>query len=223
MRVDLHIHTNASIDSIIHPKELISRAERAGLDAFAITDHSTVNGWKPILEYAERVAVIKGEEVLIVREGRKVGEILALFINEMIPNSDVGEILDRIKEQDGVAVVPHPFDRLRRRLSEEELVEIRRGIDAIEVFNARVVFSRDNKKAFEFARRFNLPMVGGSDAHTPWEVGAAYTVADCSDLEEFRKVLKKGRTRAMGRRTSILFHILTKMVSTKNKLLKRFR
>ena len=41
--VDLHVHSNAS-DGTLTPKEVVKAAAKAGLSAFALTDHDTVQG-----------------------------------------------------------------------------------------------------------------------------------------------------------------------------------
>ncbi|HEX2298496.1 MAG TPA: PHP domain-containing protein, partial [Pseudonocardiaceae bacterium] len=49
MRVDLHAHTTAS-DGTDTPAELMAAAAAAGLDAVAITDHDTTDGWAAAVE-----------------------------------------------------------------------------------------------------------------------------------------------------------------------------
>ncbi|HEY1703771.1 MAG TPA: PHP domain-containing protein [Trebonia sp.] len=44
MRIDLHVHSNAS-DGTDAPAEVIRRAAEAGLDVVALTDHDTTAGW----------------------------------------------------------------------------------------------------------------------------------------------------------------------------------
>jgi len=44
LRCDLHIHTNFSPDGESSVEEIIAKAEEAGLDAIAITDHDTTEG-----------------------------------------------------------------------------------------------------------------------------------------------------------------------------------
>lgn len=49
MRVDLHAHSTAS-DGTDTPAELVAAAAAAGLDAVAITDHDTTDGWAAAVE-----------------------------------------------------------------------------------------------------------------------------------------------------------------------------
>lgn len=58
IRVDLHIHTSASYDYLDKDKSIISALEaavQAGLDAIAITDHNTFDGYKQLLKELSKV------------------------------------------------------------------------------------------------------------------------------------------------------------------------
>ena len=48
MRIDLHVHSNAS-DGTSTPAEVVAEAVDAGLDVMALTDHDTTAGWAPAI------------------------------------------------------------------------------------------------------------------------------------------------------------------------------
>ena len=50
-----------------------------------------------------------GSEISIKR-----GEVIGLFISEEIISKNFLEVIDGIKDQSGLVVLPHPFDELRR-------------------------------------------------------------------------------------------------------------
>ncbi|MGE5423605.1 MAG: PHP domain-containing protein [Ignavibacteriales bacterium] len=52
MAYDLHVHTTAS-DGMLSPIQVIQDAMLLGLDGIAITDHDTVSGIEPALEYVK--------------------------------------------------------------------------------------------------------------------------------------------------------------------------
>lgn len=52
--IDLHAHTNES-DGSLSPAELVALAKRVGLDALAITDHDTLEGYRTARESARAV------------------------------------------------------------------------------------------------------------------------------------------------------------------------
>jgi hypothetical protein len=75
-----------------------------------------------------------------------------------------------------VVYVPHPFDPMRRNLSEaalDDLVELGL-VDAIEVLNAKTSLRSLNERAAEYGRAHGLLAGAGSDAHVPDALGAAY-------------------------------------------------
>jgi predicted metal-dependent phosphoesterase TrpH len=67
--------------------------------------------------------------------------------------------------------VPHPFDRLHSVPDSATLRRHLAEIDAFEAYNARLVFETFNDEALRFARKYNLTMGAGSDAHVLQGVG----------------------------------------------------
>lgn len=170
LKVDLHIHTNFSPDGEASPQEIIARCQKLGLSCIAITDHNTIAGAMDVQETAP-IRVIVGEEVMTSH-----GEVMGLFLKKEIPhNLTPVESMQAIKEQGGLVCVPHPFDRFRtgllRHADPDRLVPL---IDIVEIYNARTFLSRDNRIARDFAKRHNLTVCVGSDAHTPSELGHTY-------------------------------------------------
>jgi 3',5'-nucleoside bisphosphate phosphatase len=56
MRIDLHTHSTAS-DGTLPPDEVMAAAHRAGLDAVALTDHDSVDGWDRADAAANRLGI----------------------------------------------------------------------------------------------------------------------------------------------------------------------
>ena len=61
-RIDLHIHTLFSPDSLMEPEELVSRCLGTGLNCIAVTDHNTIEGAQEVQRLAI-IRVILGEEI----------------------------------------------------------------------------------------------------------------------------------------------------------------
>jgi predicted metal-dependent phosphoesterase TrpH len=134
--------------------------------------------------------VIVGEEIYT-----RDGELIGLFLERTIPPGlPLEETIARIREQNGVAYVPHPFSRNRMRHLRRSVLE--RSVpllDAIEVFNAREAFAGDNARALAFAIRHGLPGGAGSDSHRPNEIGRAYVeIPDFATRDEFLAALRSG-------------------------------
>jgi predicted metal-dependent phosphoesterase TrpH len=169
LRLDLHLHTRGSWDSLSDPEEVLARAEQAGIGRIAITDHNRI---EVALEMAERHPdrVIAGEEVKTA-EGV---DVIGLYLRREIPKGTPAEETCRlIREQRGLVYLPHPFapgkggsGRLAERLAP--------ALDVVEAFNARLRNPAHNRRAGELAERHGLPRGAGSDAHTLAEVGRVW-------------------------------------------------
>ena len=167
---DLHMHTSWSHDCSIEPRELVDYAEAIGLGAIAVTDHNVFGGALEAAELARGrdLTVILGEE--IKTDGQ--GEVIGLFLQEEIPRGlPFADTITAIREQGGLVFVPHPFDRMHTVPDAATLHRHLAEIDLFEVYNARVLFDTANDEALRFARKYNLTMGAGSDAHVLQGVG----------------------------------------------------
>jgi predicted metal-dependent phosphoesterase TrpH len=167
---DLHMHTNRSHDCTVDPADLIMHAEAIGLGAIAVTDHNVFGGALETLELARdhELVVIPGEEVKT--DGQ--GEVIGLFLREEIPRGmSFADTVAAIKEQGGLVYLPHPFDRMHSIADPATLQRHLADIDIFEVYNARLLFEAYNDEALRFARKYNLTMGAGSDAHVLQGVG----------------------------------------------------
>jgi predicted metal-dependent phosphoesterase TrpH/glycosyltransferase involved in cell wall biosynthesis len=167
---DLHMHTSWSHDCAVDPADLIMYAEANGLGAIAVTDHNAFGGALETAELARHhdLVVIPGEEVKT--DGQ--GEVIGLFLQEEIPRGlTFTETVAAIKAQGGLVYLPHPFDRMHSIPDPATLQEHLADIDVFEVYNARLLFEAYNEEALRFARKYNLTMGAGSDAHVLQGVG----------------------------------------------------
>ena len=215
MKVDLHSHTNYSFDATCPPEKYVKTAKQRGLNSIAITDHNTTRGWKKTIEAGKKygLPIIKGEEIRLLSGREKIGEFIGIFLNEEIKPGNPLDVIDEIRRQGGLILIPHPFDPHREFKGLGVFIKL---VDGIEVFNSRVIKDSENQKALEFARKHKLAQIGGSDAHSCMEIGNAYTHADTESLEGFRKALKKKKTRAFGRRSGIWVHAISTLAKIKS-------
>ena len=171
MRLDMHMHTEASRDSRVRLADFAAAAREAQLGAVCITDHDTIEGALRLRDMDTGLQVVVGEEITTAD-----GELIGLFLERPIaPHQTAERSIRLIHEQGGLAYVPHPFSRNRlRHLRRRVLEAVASQLDIVEVFNAREVASSSNLRALDFARRHDLPGGVGSDAHRRIEVGRAY-------------------------------------------------
>jgi hypothetical protein len=167
---DLHLHTSWSHDCAVEPEDLVKHAVAQGLGAIAVTDHNVFGGALETAELAQGtpLTVIPGEEIKTDDQG----EVIGLFLDDEIPRGmSFGDTIAAIREQGGVVYLPHPFDRLHSIPKAATLRSHLDEIDVFEVYNARLLFEAYNDEAVRFARKYNLTMGAGSDAHVLQGVG----------------------------------------------------
>ncbi|HEY9246857.1 MAG TPA: PHP domain-containing protein, partial [Candidatus Methanoperedens sp.] len=171
-------------DSVSTPRTLVRVAEKLGLDILCITDHNSIKGGIEARKYNKELVVV-GEEI-----SSKDGEIIGLFLQETIkPGLGAEETIELIREQDGIAIAPHPFSAhcscLGHKVRELDL-------DGIEVFNAVHRDGYSNAIALERSKGFAT--LGGSDAHASFMIGNGYTLFKGSSQEEMRDAIKRKET-----------------------------
>lgn len=84
--VDLHVHSTKS-DGSLSPSQLVDLAGEKGLDAFALTDHDTIDGLDEAIEYnsGNSLEIIPGIEFSTEYMGKDI-HILGLFIDYKMPS-----------------------------------------------------------------------------------------------------------------------------------------
>jgi hypothetical protein len=168
--IDLHLHTDWSLDCSIPAEDLLDHAEEIGLGGIAVTDHNVFGGALEAVELARGrdLVVIPGEEVKTDNQG----EVIGLFLQEEIPRGmSFADTLAAIREQGGLVYLPHPFDRLHAIPDPATIHRHLPEIDVFEVYNARLLRDSFNDEALRFARKYRLLQGAGSDAHVLQGVG----------------------------------------------------
>ena len=196
LSLEFHCHTIYSKDSLTRPETLVRAARRKGIDRLVVTDHNSIAGALAAQKLDPQLVIV-GEEIMTTR-----GELLAAFVNEEIPaRLSPLETIHRLRAQGAFISVSHPFDG-HRGWQLQDLLEIAPLVDAVEVFNARCIFARDNQLAADFAQEHNLLGTVGSDAHTARELGRAVSLLaeNFHDGEMLKSALKNAgaRTRLSG-------------------------
>lgn len=198
-KADLHIHSSHS-DGLASVPEIMDYVQkRTDLRVIAITDHNTLQGslLAKRLEADYDFEVIVGEEV-----STKSGHIIGLFLEEAIPAGlSVVETLARITEQDGVAVIPHPFSNqgifgpFGMSAFGAALNDL--AFHALEVYNSIPYLGYANRVAAKmFTGGQGIAATGGSDAHVLRGIGTGYTVFKGSTAEDLRASIDRFETHA---------------------------
>ena len=193
LRIDLHVHTRYSRDSVNGFDDINGHCRELKLDGYAVCDHDSIEGLGKV--ESSGLVVIPGLEV-----SAKGAHILCLDPVEVVPSGlSMVETVERVHVQGAIAVLAHPYAIPRSfvRFSEVE----RSGFDAIEVANsAQLPFGFVEARNRGLAEKLGLPQTGGSDSHIPETFGRSYTVveADSREPDDIIEAIKKGRTRVVG-------------------------
>lgn len=167
MIYDLHVHSKYSYDSILELKTILKIAKKRKLDGIAITDHNTIKGGVAALQENRNpcLDVIVGAEIKT-----DIGDVIGLYLEEEIHSRVFHDVVEEIHDQNGIAVLAHPF-RNRSNYLQNELHDV----DLIEGFNARSS-KRANLEAQKLALSAGKMMTAGSDAHNFFEIGRGRTI-----------------------------------------------
>jgi len=210
LKIDLHVHSCYSNDSLITLKELIFYAQKRGLDGVAITDHNRLDSALKIAQKTNFL-IIPGVEISSLG-----GHIIGLNVHENIPpNQCVDETVQNIHEAGGIAIACHPVSFFKR-------LDISRTtkFDAVEVINSSAIpFQYSIKKSRELAHRLNLPHVAGSDAHYGPEIGLAYTLINShAEVIDIIHAIRKGLCTPIGVVNPLKYRLKRKILRLQRRL-----
>lgn len=188
----MHSHTMFSGDSTTTLDEIYDSVADSGLDVLCITDHNAIEGAVRLQKLlADVCRVIVGEEVRT-----HTGEVIGLFLNEKISyGASAAATCEQIRAQGGLVYVPHPFDPMRKNLTEASLTDIAAAglVDAIEGHNSKTSLKSLNARAVAFAAERDLAIGAGSDAHVPLALGSAFIeMPDFDGPHDFLAKLREG-------------------------------
>jgi hypothetical protein len=173
---------------------------RLGLDGFAATNHDVLTRIPESALDDSELIILPGIE--IKAEGIHIG---AFDINMLVEeNLRLGETIDRIHDQGGIAVICHAHSVLGTWLNRENIWEA--GFDLVEVANAyQFPYRIMEELNGSLAKRLGCAQTGGSDSHISSTVGRAYTILEAEErsAEGVLDALRKGKCRGEGRGISL--------------------
>lgn len=193
-RVDMHVHSKYSGESLAEPRDIVDCAIEEGMDAICITEHESLRASSPFEAF-------RGATPLVILRGVELNTDLGHMLVYGVPDvqwddwgkkcvSSAQELLKRAWKLGGVVVPAHPYMILNstgflngekgRIFVNENLRQLQGspGLAALEVCNGKHAATHPMicRPLGLFARSMGLPGTGGSDAHVPENVGLAYTV-----------------------------------------------
>lgn len=224
-KIETHLHTPIiSPCGRLTPEELVEGYLRAGFSAITVTDHfhpdafrhagidmdredafrAYLEGYRQVLRAAEgtHLRVYYGAELRFRGCGNDY--LLYGFDDDLLAKP--GEIwamgIVRFSELARAAgallIQAHPY-------RDYCLPVAPYLIDGVEGVNRHDVHENHNRLAVEYARRYGLPMTGGSDCHHPEDVGRGGIEADWlpENSMELARLLREGAFRILGNDTGM--------------------
>lgn len=169
-KVDLHTHSSASPDGGITKHQYQQILDKGILDVIAVTDHNTA-------EFALELKKELGDQIIVGEEIMSShGEIIGLYLTATIPGGlSPLDTIRRIKDQGGLAYVPHPFETVRKGVGAQTLEEIAEYIDIMEVCNGRAFMQNRSSQAVVWTRLNQVVGAASSDAHGIKGVGKTFS------------------------------------------------
>lgn len=177
--LDDQIHSIYS-DGDCTPEHIFNICEKRGIEAFAITDHDTIEHWDSC-ERAEKKysSVVNIPAIEVSTRG---GDLLAYFPTYKCKNSkpvkklvegkklSLSETIRLVHKAGGIVIAPHP-DRTRG-IGLRELIKLSKNqLDAVEEIN---VEAGENEYAY-FGKSLHIASTAGSDSHSKTNIGSAFT------------------------------------------------
>jgi predicted metal-dependent phosphoesterase TrpH len=210
--VDMHFHTNYSLDAVSKIPNAIRKAEKKGF-GFAITDHNTIDGVMAAYKLGRAAVIIPGIEVTC-NNGNHVlvycntkDELEGLFNRHIRPkmktpfSADISviELIDAAADYDAVVAAAHPYSPgVTGMMRTGVTKKIERKLDIIEAmngFNTR----KSNIKAVYWSSKIDKPTSGGSDAHSTLALGKVMTFTKGHDAESVLHEVCKGNSVIVGK------------------------
>jgi len=192
MKIDFHVHTNASPCSDLTITKVIKKALLEDLSAIAICNHNKKFDLSEI--------PYELEEKLGIKINPKNHCKNAFYIFSGAEKScELGHLLTVELGNDTLTIIAHPFERHKNYIKRsQELNAVKSDFMAVECGSGRANYK--NKSACDMAKRFaveqSLPICAGSDAHFEYEIGNAWTeIPDSYGVEGIKEAILNGKAK----------------------------
>ncbi|MDW7680154.1 MAG: PHP domain-containing protein [bacterium] len=212
LKVDFHTHTSDDLveevvsgrNNLPSPFELVDLAIARQFDAIAITHHGIIYRNDELNDYAAKrgLLIIPGVEAFI--ESKHVLLINYPMVKPFLKYQD----LCKHRREHGLIIAPHPF-YVQGKCVGKNLIRYHQCFDAVEYSRFHYKTINPARKALRIARRFNLPVVGCSDAHEAYQFGATYSIVDAEakSVTAIVRAVKQGKVEFVSDNDSLLHFI----------------
>ncbi len=197
LKADFHIHTREDPHDFIRytAAELLVAAARQGFDVIALTCHNKRIRTEELQRRAEDLGILLIPGVEAAIEGKHT-----LLLD--MPYTRLGvrsfERVRALKREGGLVIAPHPFFPAPKCLNGK----LRENLDLFDAIEFSHFYTRTvdfNRRAVDYARRMQIPLVGTSDCHRLWQLGTTYTLLEAEEktIQAVFAAIRAARTRVI--------------------------
>lgn len=190
MYIDVHVHSSLS-DGLYNPNKIV-KYSLGKVDGLAFVDHVYHGDQLSLLNKRFKVYFNAKVNGLIVLPGAEFsfdfGHVTAIFPSFKcdFPDkciSDFHQFYDIVRDLGGIIIAAHIF---RSSGIGERIYDLKKFFDALEIYPFKTSFDIFSLK---------IPLIAGSDAHTPWTIGFACTfIREAkSNLDDIIECIVKGK------------------------------
>lgn len=161
IRAITHVHTHFSYDSLVRPRDLVSKMVEHRVGLALIADHDSFEGSLEV----NRLAASAPRPLIVpiaAEVKTELGDVIVVFDKLPVPSIESlkswQELPRLVRELGGLIWLPHPFH------GHKNVEAIAAEADVIEVYNARCTPAEDDAAA-DLCARFGKTPAYGADAH----------------------------------------------------------
>jgi len=223
--VDMHVHTQYS-DTYVQIQRLLTAASKLKI-GMAITDHNEIRGVLETMKKKDGHLIIPGIEVTCRERCHMLvyfylmEQLKDFYYNHVAPCKEKNpfsvtslktcDLLKHTSKYDCIVCAAHPFSpgftgiykNIRRGYLPKSTIN---RIDVIEVMNG-INTKKANWKALEWAEDTKKSFVGGSDAHSLFELGKVLTYSDASTVKGFLDRVLEKQNFVIGKQLGLIAHM----------------
>jgi len=197
LKADFHIHTREDPHDFIRytAVELLHAAARQGFQVIALTCHNKRIHTEDLRRRAGDLGILLIPGVEAAIEGKHT-----LLLDMPYSRLRVRTFahVRALKRDGGLVIAPHPFFPAPKCLGSKlrENLDLFDAIEFSHFYTRRLDF---NRRAVEYARRMDMPLVGTSDCHRLWQLGTTYTLVEVEEktVPAVFAAIRAGRVRVV--------------------------
>ncbi|MGP7818113.1 PHP-associated domain-containing protein [Niallia sp. 01092] len=221
MKIDFHLHVklNKKVDfSEEYFTSMINEAKQEGLTAITLTEHFNTKRFLDIYDFLNEryeykqdyydidgfrlfpgmeVDVKEGGHILIIGDREDIRAIRLQLIGYETEDTFVSmkTLLSICQPFDILCIGAHPLRSSNPllRIPEEDLMQV----DCFDLNGKDLNYGgveEMREQVYQFAKRYDKPVVGGSDTHYPMQVGSIVNVFDeeCTTVKQLKQSIANG-------------------------------